>query len=208
MSTSILIRERWQAGVVTIGMFVFLRETYAVTILEKKAKRIRKETGDNTYKSKLASDLSTRDFFARSIIRPIKMLLFSPLVFFLSLYMAVVYGYLYLLFTTITNVFETIYHFSQGSVGLAFVGIGIGMFIGLFVSGTTSDLGIKILTKRNGGVYKPEFRLPLMIPAALFIPAGLFIYGWTARESVHYVVPIFGTALVGLGMITTFVSSF
>jgi hypothetical protein len=189
-------------------MFVFLRETYAVTLLERKAKRLRKETGDSRYTSKLDSGLSPGELFKRSIVRPMKMLLFSPIVFLLSLYMAIVYGYLYLLFTTITNVFEGNYHFSQGSVGLAFLGLGIGMFFGLFIAGATSDKGVKLLTARNGGVYKPEFRLPLMIPAAFFIPIGLFIYGWTARPSVHWFVPIFGTTFVGLGLITTFVSAF
>jgi len=53
-------------------------------------------------------------------------------------------------------------------------------------------------------VYKPEFRLPLMIPAAMLIPVGLFIYGWTARASIHWIVPIIGTSFVGMGMITTF----
>jgi hypothetical protein len=187
-------------------MFAFLRETYAVRILDVKAKRLRKETGNPNLRSKMDSGLSPRDLFARSIVRPIKMLLFSPIVFLLSLYMAIVYGYLYLLFTTISGVFETTYHFSQGSVGLTFLGLGIGMFLGLFVSGATSDLGVKILKKRNGGVYKPEFRLPLMIPAALLIPIGLFIYGWTARASIHWIVPIIGTSFVGMGLITTFVS--
>jgi hypothetical protein len=187
-------------------MFLFLRETYAVRILDLKAKRLRKETGNPNLRSKMDSGLSPRDLFARSIVRPIKMLLFSPIVFLLSLYMAVVYGYLYLLFTTISGVFEKTYHFSQGSVGLTFLGLGIGMFLGLFAAGATSDLGVKILTKRNNGVYKPEFRLPLMIPAALLIPVGLFIYGWTARASVHWIVPIIGTSFVGMGLITTFVS--
>ncbi|KAF2436537.1 MFS general substrate transporter [Tothia fuscella] len=192
------------SGVVTIAMFIFHRETYAGAILEKKAKKLRKETGYKEYVSKLDSGLAPRALFAHSIIRPIKMLLFSPLVFFLSLYMAIVYGYLYLLFTTISSVFEGIYHFSQGSVGLAFLGLGIGMFFGLFVAGVTSDRGVKYLTAKNNGVYKPEYRLPLMVPAACLIPIGLFIYGWTARASVHWFVPIFGTSFVGMGMITTF----
>jgi hypothetical protein len=50
-----------------------------------------------------------------------KMLFLSPIVLALSTYMAIVYGYLYLLFTTLTLVFEGTYHFSQGAVGLAYV---------------------------------------------------------------------------------------
>ena len=80
------------------------------------------------------------------------------------------------------------------------------MFIGLAVFGRLSDKLIQKLAARNGGVLEPEYRLPPMIPAALIIPAGLFIYGWTAQYEVHWIVPIIGTSLVGFGLITTFVS--
>jgi len=192
------------AGVVTIGMMVFLRETYAPVILARKTKRLQKETGNENLRSKMDTGLSPKELLKRSLIRPIKMLLFSPIVFLLSLYMAVVYGYLYLLFTTMTGVFEKTYHFSPSNVGLAYLGIGIGMFGGLFITGATSDLIVKKLAAKNGGVMKPEFRLPPMIPAGFAIPIGLFVYGWTARYAVHYIVPIIGTAFVGLGLITTF----
>lgn len=189
-------------------MMIFLRETYAPRILELKARRLRKETGNPNLRSKLDTGLAPRDLFIRSIVRPSKMLLFSPIVFILSFYMAVVYGYLYLLFTTMTGVFENTYHFSQGSVGLAYIGIGVGMFGGLFITGATSDVILKHLKTKNGGVAKPEFRLPPMMPAAFMIPVGLFIYGWTAKFGVHWIVPIIGTSFVGLGLITTFVSIF
>jgi uncharacterized protein YggT (Ycf19 family) len=188
-------------------MMVFVRETYAPRILELKAKELRKQTGNPTLRSKLHSGLDPKTHLIRSIVRPTKMLLFSPIVLFLSLYMAVVYGYLYLLFTTITNVFEGTYNFSSKSAGLAYLGIGIGMFFGLGVVGVTSDMGVKYLTKKNGGVTKPEYRLPPMIPAALIIPAGLFMYGWTAEFKVHWIAPIIGTSFVGFGLITTFVST-
>jgi MFS family permease len=185
-------------------MLVFLRETYAPRILELKARRLRKETGNPNLRSKLDTGLAPRELLIRSIVRPSKMLIFSPIVLLLSLYMAVVYGYLYLLFTTMTGVFEQTYHFSPSNVGLAYLGLGIGMFLGLVITGLTSDLGVKILSARNGGVSKPEFRLPPMIPAALVIPIGLFLYGWTAEKGVFYIVPIIGTSFVGLGLITTF----
>lgn len=185
-------------------MFLFLRETYAPRILELKARRLQKETGNPDLRSKMNSGLSARAHFLRSIVRPTKMLLFSPVVFLLSLYMAIVYGYLYLLFTTMTGVFENTYHFSPSNVGLAYLGIGVGMFGGLFISGATSDATTKALAKKNHGEMKPEFRLPPMIPAALVLPCGLFLYGWSAHYGLHWIVPITGTAFVGLGLICTF----
>lgn len=192
------------AGVCAIGMAIFLRETYAPVILDRKAKKLRKETGNPLLRSKLDTGLPPRERFLRCIVRPFKMLFLSPIVMLLSLYIAVIYGYLYLLFTTITEVFIGTYNFSQGSVGLAYLGIGIGMFLGLFVAGASSDVILKKLKAKNGGVSKPEFRLPLMVPVAFLIPIGLFIYGWTTQYAVHYIVPIIGTGFFGFGLIATF----
>lgn len=193
-----------QAGVTSLGCLFFCRETYAVTILEKKASNLRKSTGNPNLRSKLASPLTTGQLFKISIVRPLKMLIFSPIVLALSTYMAVVYGYLYLLFTTITEVFETTYHFSSGSVGLTYLGIGIGCLVGVGAFGYLSDRILKLMTARNGGEAKPEFRLPPMIPGSFTIPIGLFLYGWTADKGVQWIVPIIGTSLVGFGLLATF----
>src|SRR5271170_8051915 len=110
-----------QAGVITICSFIFQRETYSPTLLQRKTNRLKKETGNENLRSAMDSGLSPGDLFKRSIVRPTKMLFLSPIVLVLSIYMGVTYGYLYLLFTTIISVFEGQYHFSQGSVGLTFL---------------------------------------------------------------------------------------
>jgi hypothetical protein len=196
-----------QAGVVTVAFFFLLRETYATTILGKKTKRLRKETGNLDLRSKLDSGLTPLQNFKVSIIRPLKMLCLSPIVIILSLMMAFTYGILYLLFTTITEVFEGEYGFAAGIVGLTYLGIGIGMFAGLGFFGTMSDRGLK-KKKAAGLEMKPEDRLPLLIPGAFCVPVGLFIYGWTAKSHIFWFVPIFGTSFVGIGLIATFVRDF
>lgn len=178
-----------------------MRESYAPIVLRRKVQRMEKESGNEKLRSKLDSGLPPREIFLRAIVRPTKMLLFSPIVFLLSLYMAVVYGYLYLLFTTITALFEQSYGFSQGSAGLAYLGIGIGMMLGLVVFGATSDKVVTYLTNKNGGERKPEYRFPHMMIGATMIPIGLFIYGWSAEYRVHYIVPIIGTGFVGMGLL-------
>ncbi|KAL8756321.1 MAG: hypothetical protein Q9199_003021 [Rusavskia elegans] len=190
------------AGVITISAFAFLKETYPPILLERKAKRLRQETGNLNLKSKLASDLSKGDRFKLAIVRPLKLLFLSPIVLALSTFMAVVYGYLYLLFTTMTEVFESTYQFSSGAVGLTYLGIGIGSLMGLFVFGAASDRIVK--HKSKNGEMKPEYRLPPMIPGAFIIPLGLFLYGWSAHFHVHWIVPIIGTGCVGLGLLATF----
>jgi len=197
---------------------MFLRETYAPVVLEQKARRLRKTTGNTNLRSKLQSPLTPAALFKLSIIRPIRMLIFSPIVLALSTYMAVVYGYLYLLFTTITEVYEKQYHFSQGSVGLTFLGIGIGSLFGVIIFGLASDRIVK--AKAKSGEMKPEYRLPPMMVGSFFIPIGreypyyvistflikfaVFMYGWTAERQVFWIAPIIRTGLVGLGLLATF----
>lgn len=112
------------------------------------------------------------------------------------------YAILYLLFTTFTFVFEEHYHFSPSNVGLSYIAIGIGMFIGLILTGASSDRILKRLTAANANIPKPEFRLPPLIACGIFMPIGLFIYGWTAQKHVQWAVPMLGTLFFGIGMMS------
>ena len=181
-----------------------MRETYPPQLLQKRVNRLRKETGNPDLRSALDTGKRPRDLFWFSIIRPSKMLFRSPIVFLLSMYMAIVYGYLYLLFTTLTPVFEGQYGFSEGTVGLTFLGIGIGSMLGLAIFGFASDQILRRMSAK--GEMKPEYRLPPLIPACVLIPSGLLIYGWCADKHTPWIVPILGTCLVGLGLMATFMS--
>jgi MFS family permease len=178
---------------------IFMRETNPFVLLERKAKKLRKETGNQNLRSALDTGRTPRDLFKSSIFRPLKMLFCSPIVFMLSTYMAIVYGILYLLLTTFFRVFQGQYGFSTGSVGLVFLGFGAGAAIALVVSGVISDRMLKTLTARNGGSPKPEYRLPMLFAGAVLIPVSLFMYGWTAEKKVHWIVPIIATAILGMG---------
>ncbi|KAJ9663466.1 hypothetical protein H2201_005674 [Coniosporium apollinis] len=193
------------AGATTAASFVLLRETYAPVLLDRKAARLRKETGNPDLKSKLHSGLPPKELFARSIVRPTKMLFLSPIVSLLSVYMSIAYGILYLLFTTFTFVFEQQYRFSSGEVGLTYIASGIGMILGLAVVGSISDRIIKQHTAK-GEQHKPELRIPifLTVPAGLSLALGLFLYGWTAEKQVQWAVPLLGTLFVGLGLMAIF----
>lgn len=132
------------------------------------------------------------------------MLFCSPIVFLLSLFIAVVFAYQFLLFVTIPRVFGDIYDFSLSQVGLAYLGIAIGLLIGNALFGRISDR--ILLSKSKGEEMKPEYRLPLMIPAAFCIPACFFIYGWTTHYRVHWIIPILSTSLLGIGVNMSLVS--
>lgn len=121
--------------------------------------------------------------------------------------MATIYGYLYLIFTAMPALFEGDYGFSTGSVGLSYLGIGVGSIIGLLTTGLTSDRLVVSLTAKNGGEAKPEYRLPPIMLSSILVPIGLFWYGWTAETTQHWIMPIIGTGIFGCGMVVSFVST-
>lgn len=193
-------------AVVTIFTFVFLSETYPVVLLERKAARLRKETGNPHYKSKLASDLTPRELFKHSIIRPLKMLICCPIVTLMCMYVAILYGILYLLFATYSFVFGEVYGFSTSAAGLVFIAGGIGTLLGLFYVGNFSDRTLKTRAAAGKRI-TPEDRLPpiITVPGSLAFPIGLFVYGWSVEAHVHWIIPQIGTAITGFGSILIFI---
>ncbi|KAF4628097.1 hypothetical protein G7Y89_g10054 [Cudoniella acicularis] len=193
---------------VTIGIELFTRETNPRVLVHRKVKRLSKELN----RTDLVSCYDTHGpahsashILINGMIRPLKMLFLSPIIFLLSLYMAVVYGLLYLLFTTITEVFISTYGWQPDICGLAYIGLGIGFFSGLLVVSKISDPTVVRMTKANNGVFEPEMRLPACIFFAFFIPISFFWYGWTADKDVHWIVPIIGLIPFGFGMMGIFI---
>ncbi|KAF2007943.1 MFS general substrate transporter [Amniculicola lignicola CBS 123094] len=190
------------AGSFCLMSFYCMNETSASTILARKTKRLRKETGNDKLRSKLDSDLSTTDLFKFSIVRPAKMFFRSPICFAMCTYVAITYSYLYILFTTFTEVFTSQYHWKGGVIGLSFLGLGIGSLIGQTVF---THYGNKLAQKHMlAGTFVPEHRLHIMAYGGPFLPIGLFWYGWSVQAGVHYMVPMIGTGFIGFGLLMTF----
>ncbi|CZR67587.1 related to HOL1, putative substrate-H+ antiporter [Phialocephala subalpina] len=89
------------------------------------------------------------------------------------------------------------YDFSTSGIGLLNLAPFIGAVVAAPYSGSLSDWSIIWLSKRNGGVYEPEYRLYLAVFPALVGPAGLFLYGFALAHDAHWVVPMAGVALYG-----------
>ncbi|GAA98169.1 hypothetical protein E5Q_04852 [Mixia osmundae IAM 14324] len=186
---------------------LFLRESYPPVLLGWRAAKMRKETGN-------ADIVTVFDKQGRSHATIIKNALTRPFLFIfteliivtLGSYMALIYGTIYLILTTIYSNFTDKYGFSPGIAGLNYIALGVGLTGWSQIQARLIDPAYKRLTKRNGGVGRPEFRLPFLIPSSIFLPAGLLIYGWTAQYRVFWLVPDIGIALVGCGMIGSFQS--
>ena len=195
----------FQYAVFSIVHAILCRETYAPVLLARKTTKLQKETGNMDLRSKMDDGLTKRKRIQRAIIRPIKMLLFSSIVALMAVYCALVYGILYLLYTTYTFVFQEIYGFSTGTVGLVYIGSGVGMLIGLFIIGGSSDKLLKAKAKKHGGELKPEYRLLPLMATCWLPPVGLFIYGWTVEYHKQWAIPLFGTLLFGIGIIAVLI---
>lgn len=197
-----------QAGVLGFISYFFAPETYATILLRKKANKLRKETGNQDLYSVLDTvGVTAKQRFRGAIIRPMKLLLTHPPVFILSLYVAVVYGVLYLMFSTFTFVFAKQYGFGTGTVGLAYLPTGIGMLFGTMVFGVLTDVVVKKKIAQNGKTV-PEDRLPIWmtVPTGLLIVASLFWYGWSTQEHTHWIVPMIGVSLFCFGLMGIMVS--
>ena len=80
-------------------MTLTVPETYASTILLKRARKLRKETGDHTYVTEQEIDRAPlSEQLTEFIIRPFQLLFRELIVFLLSIYMSVLYGLLYMFF--------------------------------------------------------------------------------------------------------------
>ena len=140
----------------------------------------------------------------RSLVRPFKLLFTQPIVQALALYMAYLYGLMYLVISSFPTLWETQYHESIGIGGLNYISLGVGFFLGTQICARINDKLYRRLKKQNNNIGQPEFRIPLMFVGSIFVPAGLFIYGWTAQYKTHWIAPNIGTAIFAFGVITGF----
>lgn len=92
-------------------------------------------------------------------------------------------------------------------VGLVFLGFAIGSLIGIPFIGLTSDRAIKRQMGIDDGKPEPEARITLVPIGGVLLPIGLFLCGWTAQYNVHWIVPIIGLGVIGLGSIMIFMST-
>ena len=179
---------------------MFLRETYGPRLLELKAHRLRKELGNDALRSKFDTNETVTAKLRKALIRPTKMLLRSPIVGILALYVSLTYSYMYILFTTFTEVFQGQYHFNTGAAGLSYLGLGVGFVIAQALLALFSDRYLK-RQKHAHGELKPEFRLLPLTIAGLLVAIGLLWYGWSVDKHTHWIVPIIGTASSSIGIL-------
>ncbi|KAI0479186.1 major facilitator superfamily transporter [Xylariaceae sp. FL0804] len=188
--------------------FLFLEETYPPVILIEKAAELRRRTKNWGIHAKQEEiEVDVKELIQKNFSRPMRLLFTEPIVTSISVYMAFIYGLLYLFLTAYPFVFEGVHGFTPGQSGLAF----FGMIIGQLAAGTTVLLTQPSYQRKlaaNNGVPIPEWRLPMIIVGGVAFTAGIFWFGWSGyRADVHWIVPAASGLLTGYGLMAIFLQA-
>ena len=188
-----------------IGIFQ-LRETYAPILLQRKAKKLRRETGNANLKTEVErKGFNFRQTVEKALLRPFAMLATQSIIQFLTVYMAFVYGLMYLMLSTFPMLWVNRYHESEGIGGLNYISLALGFYLGAQVWGRLSDrIYVRLKNRSSDAKGQPEFRVPLILPGIILTCIGFFIYGWTAQYHTHWIGPNIGAFLFALGSIAVF----
>ncbi|KUJ19469.1 polyamine transporter 1 [Mollisia scopiformis] len=184
------------AGILTILTAVILKETYAPILLARRHARKQNPLG-TTQAPTPASVIRA------AIVRPVKLLIHSPVTLILALQSSIALSYLNLILSTFALLFQTQYNFTTWQSGLTLFGLGVGFIVGQLVVGSFSDGWLKHQNSRRNEI-RPEDRLPPLIIGSILIPTGYFWCGWSIEYHTHWIVPIIGSALVSTGAMFCF----
>ncbi|EKM59644.1 uncharacterized protein PHACADRAFT_137679 [Phanerochaete carnosa HHB-10118-sp] len=206
---------RWTFRILIIWTFAvwnmliaFVPETYAPYLLKRKAAKLRNQTGDDRYWAPLDH---RQHSLARSLMLscyvPFELLVVDQMALLLDLWSALILGILYLTFQAFPVIFGQVHHFELEFVGMSFLGIGIGMILGLLCQPLFNRHLLKVAA-RHGGQTPPEARLlPAMI-GGVMVPASLYWLAFTTYRSVHWIAPIIASIPFGTGVLFIFTSVF
>ena len=197
----------WSTSIIQTVMIVvsvpLFHETHAPTILRRRAELLRRTTGNIEYSTEVERlDLgqSVSWVLLRSLSRPVRLLMFHPIVQFQACLSAFNYGVLYLVLSTFSDFWTTQYRESVSISGLHYIAVCFGEVVGSLIGGPLMDVVYRRMKHRADGVTSPEFRLPVMIPGYIVAPLGFFMYGWAAEKHTHWLVVDVGAAILSFGM--------
>ena len=152
----------FQAIMIVISIPLF-RETHGPTILRHKAKELRRSTGNSRYYTEdeaLGKGRSISWVLMRSFSRPIRLLLFHPIIQVQACLSAFDYGITYITLSTYSDIWTLEYHESISKSGLHYLAMCLGEIVGAQIGGPLLDLVFRRMKQRANGVEMPEFRGP------------------------------------------------
>lgn len=186
---------------------LFLPETYAPILLQRKANHLRHITGNWALHAKLdEKELTVREIVQKNLVRPLSMLVTEPIILLLAIYNAFVYGLLYLLFEAFPIEFEQTRGWSPVVSTLPFLAVLVGVLISGCLQAAYQPYFWKQLDKAKaaGKPNNPEARLPPMMLGGILFTTGLFLFGWTSGVNYAWILPVIGAGFIGAGFILIF----
>ncbi|KAI1077056.1 MFS general substrate transporter [Whalleya microplaca] len=187
----------WITAPIWFIMFVSLPETNPDTILHWKAARLRARTGRAELMCEAdvkRKHMSARQITIDALIKPWQINALDPAVLYTTVYAAVLYGTYYSFFESFPLVFTDMYGFNLGESGLPFLAFVPALIIA--VPGYILWFRLKGEAEMRSNpppLYGfPESRLLPAVWTTFMGPIGLFIFAWTSRPDIHWIVPIVG----------------
>ncbi|KAF8160601.1 major facilitator superfamily domain-containing protein [Pholiota molesta] len=183
--------------------YFFTPETYAPVLLRWRAERLFKASGGHVHYVSVHHQDQTKSFgqvMRTNLSRPFIFLVTEPIVLFLAIYISIVYGTLYALFSGFPIVFQQHRHFTTGEGGLAFLGVGFGIVLGTASQSIQNRIYWRSMNQSETGRAPPEARLHMAIVGGVLGPVGLWWFAWTSRPSIHWIVPILAGVPFGVGV--------
>ncbi|KAL8690649.1 MAG: hypothetical protein Q9218_003943, partial [Villophora microphyllina] len=213
------------SGTLWIIVTLTVPETYTPLLLERRAQRLTRTTGKH-HVSKLSKgeQKSLAKILKTALTRPWVLLFREPIVLLFSIYMAVlsspapaaiekrncptdIFLQLYVFFAAFPIVFSQHRGWDETFTGLAFLGIGVGVLLGIVYSFPDHARYQRLLASSPTGDPGPEARLPPSLVGCIAIPIGIFWFAWTVTPAIHYMVPIAGSVLFGFGFVLVYLAS-
>lgn len=193
--------------------FIFMmKETYKPAIMRRRAKA----RGITIQQPNVSPWQLIKILLVITVLRPLEMLVSEPIVVVLSLYASLVFAILFGFFEAYPVIYRGVYGMGEGTSGLAFIGIGVGLLfataIYIYIDRTVfyplNADGTRGRRDENGQliINPPEMYLLPAKVGAPFLPISLFWQAWTARESVHWMAPLAAGVPFGMSLMLIFYS--
>lgn len=140
-----------------------------------------------------------KDKWIKVAVRPFILFSYPSVLWSAAIYSCSI-GWLIVVSESVTVIYrEEYYHFDAFQTGLMYVSPFIGGVLGTAVAGKVSDVIVKAMARRNGGLYEPEFRLVMALPIAVTTVIGLMGYGWSAEMRDAWIVPTVFLGVISFG---------
>ena len=199
---------RWTAWITLIisaffgtGAFFVCEESYGPVLLQRRAAKKRFET-KNWAIHALADEnpIDGKAILEKYLYRPFIMLFKEPILILVTIYMAFIYGILYLFFESYPIAFREDRGWNGGISALPFLGIAIGVVVAIVYITWNSQTRFKRKFIANGCKPVPEERLIPMIVGAAVLPIGLFWFAWTSSPHITWVPQVLAGIPIGAGV--------